>query len=124
MIINALKPDKAILDCPSVNIKKYADYLRLYLKNKNIEIIAEHKADVKFPIVSAASIIAKCIREEEVKKIEKMIGESIGTGYPSNLICQKFLKDNWDKYPDIFRKSWVTWKNHKIAKSQKKLSDF
>ena len=124
MIINLLKPDRAILDCPSVNIKKYTDYLGLYLKNKNIEIIAEHKADVKYPICSAASIIAKCVREEEVKKIEKMIGQSIGTGYPSNPICQKFLKDNWNKYPEIFRKSWVSWKDHKIAKMQKKLSDF
>ncbi len=123
-IINELNPDKVILDCPSPNIEKYKGYLRKLLKNKDIEIIAEHKADKNFPIVSASSIIAKFNREEEVKKIEKMIGQSIGTGYISNPICQKFLKENWEKYPEIFRKSWVSWKNHKIEKEQKKLMDF
>ena len=122
-IINELKPDKAIIDCPSPNIKRYKEYLLKLLDNKKIELVVDHKAE-RFLPVAAASILAKCEREDEVKKIEKMIGQSIGTGYPSNLICQKFLKENWDKYPDIFRKSWVTWKNHKIAKIQKKLNDF
>lgn len=123
MIINSLKPDKAIIDCPSPNREAYTNYVRKLLKDKNIELLLMHKAE-KFEVVAAASILAKCIREEEVKKIEKMVGESIGSGYPSNEVCQKFLKDNWDKYPEIFRKSWVTWRDHKIAKAQKKLSDF
>ncbi len=140
-ILNFLKPDKAIIDCPSPNKSAYERFLRRKLETpekvgdklgnnlgdrlgKNIEIIAEHKADSKFAIVGAASILAKIVREEEVKKIEMMTGQSIGTGYPSNPICQKFLKENWEKYPEIFRKSWVSWKNHKEAKIQKKLNDF
>src|SRR3989344_8497345 len=66
-LLNQLNPDKAFIDCPSPNIQKYKNYLKRYIKNKEIELIAEHKADVNYPIVSAASIIAKCIREEEVK---------------------------------------------------------
>mgnify|MGYP001568329996 CR=1 FL=1 len=122
-IINKLKSDKAIIDCPSTNIKKFKNYLQNLLKVKT-ELIVEHKADVKYVACSAASIIAKSVREEEVAKIEKFVGESIGSGYPSNPICQEFIKHNIDKYPEIFRKSWMTYKNHKTAKMQKKLNEF
>ena len=122
LIIDKLKPYKAIVDCPSPNINSYKSYLKSKLKT-NTELILAHKAE-KFPVVAAASILAKVTGDDEVKKIEKMTGESIGTGYPSNPICQKFLKDNWEKYPDIFRKSWVTWQDHKRSKMQKNLSEF
>jgi len=89
-----------------------------------MELIVEHKADKKYLVVSAASVIAKCVREDHVKAIEHMTGQSIGTGYPSNPVCQKFLKENFDKYPDIFRKSWMTWKNHNNMRKQKKLDEF
>jgi ribonuclease HII len=123
-IVNELGPDKVYLDCPSPNIKKFTAYLRELIHDDKIEIIAEHKADVTYPIVSAASILAKVKREEEVAALEVMTGPSIGTGYAANPICQKFLKENWDKYPEIFRKSWVTWKDHTIMKAQLKLEAF
>ncbi len=123
-IINELKPDKAIIDCPSPNIKAYTAYLRNLLQNKDVELIVEHKADKNFPSVSASSIVAKVEREKEVEEIEKRVGESIGSGYPSNPTCQKFLKDNFEKYPDIFRKSWMPYKNHNNIKQQKKLGEF
>lgn len=89
-----------------------------------MELIVEHKADVKFPIVAAASIIAKCKREEEVKEIERKVGQSIGTGYMSNPICQRFLKENFERYPEIFRKSWLPYKKLMNGKKQKKLGEF
>lgn len=122
-IITVLNPDKAIIDCPSPNCKKYKEYLQSKLIHQP-KLIVEHKADVNFQACSAASILAKCIREEEVEKIEKYVGESIGSGYPSNPVCQEFLKNNYEKYPEIFRKSWMTFKNHKTSKLQKKLDDF
>lgn len=123
-IINELKPDKAIIDCPSPNIRAYTEYLRRLLKNKDVELLVEHKADKNFFSCAAASIIAKCERENEVLEIEKMVGESIGSGYASNSICQKFLKNNFEKYPEIFRKSWISWKNHNNMKKQARLGDF
>lgn len=124
-ILNELKPDKAYIDSPSPNLKAYTSYIRDYLHNKEkTEIVAEHKADVKYPIVSAASIIAKSVREEEVKKIEKMIGQSIGSGYPSNPICRAFLKANWSKYPEIFRKTWISYKKVARQVGQTKLKTY
>jgi len=122
-IINVLKPDKAIIDCPSPNIKKYKEYLLNLMNNKNIQLDIGHKYDFKFVEVGAASILAKVEREKEVEEIKKKYGD-IGPGYTSNEITQKFVKENFDKYPEIFRKSWMTWKNHDKAKKQRKLDEF
>lgn len=121
-IINELKPDVVIIDCPHPVPKKYEDYVRKLLKNKNIKMVVEHKADVNYPVCSAASIIAKVKREEEMDKIKKKYGNT-GPGYPANATTQKFIKENYSKYPEIFRHSWSTFKN--VAKAndakQKKL---
>ncbi len=122
-IINKMKPDIAIIDCPSPNCKKYTEYLKNLLKNKKVKLIIEHKADVNYPVCSAASIIAKVKREEEVEKLKKKYG-NIGPGYSSNAITQKFVKENWEKYPEIFRQTWSTFTNHKKMKNQKKLNEF
>ncbi|MBI2508334.1 ribonuclease HII [Candidatus Woesearchaeota archaeon] len=122
-IINFLNPDKAIVDCPSPNIKAYANYLRKFINNQNMELILDHKAE-KYEPVAAASILAKVAREEEVEKIEKKIGQKIGTGYMSNPQCQKFVKENFDKYPKLFRKSWMPYKKQVEEKEQKKIDEY
>lgn len=166
-----VKFEKAILDCPSSNVSAYRNYVKNELRkleNKDkltnpassdklrkqcpkssINIIAEHKADFNYPVVSAASILAKVTRDEEIHKIEqrirKELGKSgsesdenkagakvnIGSGYPSDPYTQKFIKENFTKFPGIFRKSWATYKELegkdakvKSIKSQKKLGEF
>ncbi|MBI2105773.1 ribonuclease HII [Candidatus Woesearchaeota archaeon] len=123
-LINYLKSDRAIIDCPSPNINAYKNYLKKYLNNPEIELIVEHKADKNHVEVSAASIIAKNKRDYEVELIEKKIGQKIGTGYMSNPQCQKFVKENFDKHPELFRKSWMTYKKQVEEKEQKKLNEY
>jgi ribonuclease HII len=122
-IINKLKPDKAIIDCPSPNCKKYTEYLRELLINKKIELIVEHKADVNYPVCSAASILAKVRREEEMDLIKQKYGD-VGPGYPANSATQKFVTENWEKNLEIFRKTWSTFKNHEKLKKQRSLDEF
>ena len=122
MIINHLKPDKVILDCPSVNIKSYVDYLKTFLKYEP-KIKAEHKAEIH-PSVAAASILAKVIAEEELKRLKEKYKIECGSGYPSDPVTQKFLKENYSKYPEIFRKTWATYRNIAETKKQKSLTDF
>ena len=123
-IINFLKPEKAIVDCPSNNITAYKDFLRKHLKNKKTELVVEHKADFKYPIVSAASIIAKVTRDNKIKEIQKKIKEPIGSGYPSDPVTINFLEKNHNNYQGIFRKEWASWKKLNKKKKQKSLSDF
>lgn len=122
-IINFLNPEKAIIDCPSNNITAYKNFLKKHLKNKT-ELIVEHKADFKYAVVSAASIIAKVTRDNEIKKIQKKIKEPIGSGYPSDPITITFLEKNYNNYPEIFRKEWASWKKLNKKKKQKNLKDF
>lgn len=121
-IINHLKPTKAILDCPSNNIKDYAAYVKKHLKVKT-KIHGEHKADVKYTIVSAASIIAKVTRDRDIEKIKKKYKVDFGSGYPSDPKTKDFLEAYYNKYP-FFRKSWISWKNAAKQRYQRRIGDY
>lgn len=97
-----------VVDCPDVNEERFE---RLLSSLSGIpEITAKHKADQSYPLVSAASIIAKVTREEEVAKIRKEIGD-FGSGYPSDertiTFLKRYVKQN-GKLPPHVRKSWKT----------------
>lgn len=118
-IINKLKPNKAILDCPSTNIKAYTDYVKKKVTGR-ADVISEHKADQTYPIVSAASILAKVTRDELIQDLKKKHNVEFGSGYPSDPLTQLFIKKFWNKY-DFFRKSWESYKAIAKGKSQTKL---
>jgi ribonuclease HII len=115
---------KVIVDCPSVNISKWKDFLKTNIENlSNLEVVCEHKADKNYIAVSAASILAKDIREKEVTKLKEKYGNGIGSGYCSDPVTCKFLEKYAEKHKDdgIFRKSWITWKKAIQNLGQKKL---
>ena len=122
-ILNEFNPEKAIIDCPSNNIKSYRQQLLNLLKNKKIELILEHKAE-RYPLVAAASIIAKVIGDAEIEKIKKQLGIEFGSGYMSDPKTVEFLKNNFENYPELFRKSWFPYQELVNKKFQKSLSDF
>lgn len=129
-VIKKLKPDICYVDSADVNEKRFADDILANLSFKP-EIVSKHKADDIYPIVSAASIIAKTRRDEEVAKIaahlEKKLNLPMGSGYPADPITQKFLSKWVDKYknlPPQVRRSWKTTSNLLKQKSIKKLDDF
>ncbi|MBU3906845.1 MAG: ribonuclease HII [Nanoarchaeota archaeon] len=118
---------KVIVDCPSPNITKWQDFLKTKIHNlSNLEVSCEHKADRNHIAVSAASILAKCMREKEMDKLKEKYGSEIGSGYCSDPLTCKFLKDYARKYEKdgLFRQTWSTWKNLCDVKSQKKLGEF
>ncbi len=116
-IINTInkgfKQIKVYIDCPSVGIKSWEDYLKTKIENlSNLEVHSEHKADKNHVCVSAASIIAKSTREKEMDKLKEKYGPEIGSGYCSDPLTIKFLEKYSEKYEHdgIFRKTWSTWK--------------
>ncbi len=123
-LIDELGTDKVkiILDCPSVNLEAYKEYFLKKL-GKDIDVICEHKADVNYPVVSAASIIAKVTRDRAIYHLKKEFSVDFGSGYPSDPKTKAFLEQNFDKYP-FFRKTWAAWKNAKKKATQRGLGDY
>jgi len=106
-VIEALKPDVAYVDASDVLAERFKEHIEEKLPFK-VKIVSEHKADATYPIVSAASIIAKVERDRAVQELTKEYGD-MGSGYAADPNTIRFLK-NWVKkhglYPDFVRKSW------------------
>lgn len=125
-ILKYLKPDTAYIDLPEKYPDRYNKKITTYLnKSINPKLISEHKADYKYPIVSAASIIAKVERDKVLKQLRKTYPD-IGSGYPSDQTSKDFLKKHY-KNPDlkdVFRKTWASYKNIVEENQQKSMFDF
>ena len=122
-IINELKPDKVILDCPSPNIKAYTNFIN-HRVAKPIELVCAHHADVNYPVVGAASIIAKVTRDREIEAIKKRIGNHFGSGYMADPQTKDFMHKFWNVYPEIFRHSWTPFKKFVGNFTQKTVEEF
>jgi ribonuclease HII len=111
-IIEKLKPETAYVDSGDSNESSFRSMIEKELSSKP-EIICRHKADDMYPVVSAASILAKVRRDEEVRLIKEEIGEEIGSGYPSDRVTIAFL-ESWinrhGELPPHTRKAWKTSK--------------
>jgi len=121
-IINESDAEEIYIDTPSPNPKNFKLKLLSLLK-KDVKIIAENKADKKYPIVSAASIIAKVERDREIEKLKERFGD-FGSGYPSDPKTRKFLEDHWEEIIDYIRVQWKTFKEIIEKKKQKSLIEF
>lgn len=132
LLINALVKNldrvTVIVDCPSANIKRWKGLLLEYVKEKEkVNLRCEHKADSNYVIVGAASIIAKVSRDKEIERIKRIFDVEFGSGYPSDPLCQEFLKTRKAKElakKGLIRKSWITWQREEKRTKQKKLTEF
>jgi ribonuclease HII len=141
-IISKLTPDIVIIDCPSANPQTYLEYLSSLFKETHTTQIMNHieyyemilifsnnskfnqiiikslyKADEKYKVVGAASILAKVTRDQKVKEIREKIGIDFGSGYPSDPKTIAFLKENHNSFNEIFRKTWSSYKKYKIKEN-------
>lgn len=122
-IINELKPDLAIIDCPSPNPKSFRKILNRYLEHK-CKLKLENYADRRYRVVGAASIIAKVVRDREIRKIEKIVGKELGNGYPHDEKAVEFVRNANEFERQFIRKSWQTFIRIRKEKEQRKLSDY
>lgn len=107
-ILLKINPEKAIVDAVDVKAERFQDNL---CKDTGVNVIAEHKADDKYIEVSAASIIAKAERDDQIAQINKEFIKSggIGSGYPSDPKTKEFLTNySYEEMPDFVRRSWAT----------------
>lgn len=106
-IIEVLRPDEAYVDAADVVEHRFGNHISELLRFKT-KIVSEHKADRTYPVVSAASIIAKVQRDAEIEKLKKKYG-NFGSGYLTDDKTMDFLKrllDSNGDYPSFVRKAW------------------
>jgi len=130
-------PEKLYIDSPDVVSERFGLRIKLFSKRPlmingvrekgrrlpgTIKILSEHKADARYPVVSAASIIAKVTRDEEIERIKEKSGVKMGSGYPSDKYTIDAIKANLknDKLTPYIRNYWKTMN---IIK-QLKIEDF
>ena len=73
------------------------------------KVVIEEKADKRYPEVSAASIIAKHVRDERIRVLRRIYGVR-GSGYPGDRETVQWVMDVLSRgyRPPIIRYSWET----------------
>lgn len=106
-VINALRPDIAYVDASDVLPERFKQHIAEELPFK-VQIVSEHEADKTYPVVSAASIIAKVERDRAIASLRKEHGD-LGSGYITDPKTVGFLEKwirTYESYPEFVRKSW------------------
>ncbi|MHA2423312.1 MAG: ribonuclease HII [Candidatus Thorarchaeota archaeon] len=109
-IAKKLNPTELYMDAADVKANRFGENVRRKsgLQPKKCKIVSEHKADSKYVIVSAASIIAKTERDAVISKLHEKYGD-FGSGYPTDpksiAFLQKLIQNN-EELPFFIRRSW------------------
>jgi ribonuclease HII len=125
-VIADLKPEAVWVDASDVKPERYARQIldELPASMKRTVLVSEHKADRRYPIVSAASIMAKVRRDAAISALWGEYG-NFGSGYVTDPVTMEFLKE-WRRkhndYPPIVRRSWKTLREIESGMRQTRLS--
>jgi ribonuclease HII len=124
-VIQELRPEKAYVDAVDVIAARHAETMRRFM-DWDCTIISEHKADRSYPIVGAASIVAKVVRDREVEHLRGQYGD-FGSGYPADPLTRAYLERYFREHrapPPFARKSWKTISEYLEFLHQRKLTEF
>ncbi len=123
--VSRMPVTRVYVDCPDPNEEKFGNMLSVRINNT--PVTARHKADDTYPVVSAASILAKVTRDRLIAEISEEFGENIGSGYPSDPVTIAFI-EKWLKEkgctPRHTRNSWDTVRNLKSRLLVRKITDW
>ncbi|MFW5956237.1 MAG: ribonuclease HII [Halorhabdus sp.] len=92
----------------------------------DLDLRAEHEADETYPIVGAASIVAKVARDAHVDALAAKYGD-LGSGYPGDQTTRDFLEsvlETRGDFPDCVRESWQTARDIRATVNQAALDDY
>ncbi len=124
-VLENLRPEHAFLDAADVNEERFGRNVQKRCKEP-VRVTARHKADVRYPIVAAASIIAKVHRDCAIAALREEFGD-FGSGYPSDPKTIRFLQEWFSEhrsFPGVVRHSWKTVRNVVAGTKQRTLSAY
>ncbi|MEW5748865.1 MAG: ribonuclease HII [Candidatus Thermoplasmatota archaeon] len=125
-IIERLSPGTAYVDAADADEAEFGRMVQAQLRCGAL-MHSRHRADETFPVVSAASVVAKVARDARVREIEAEIGRPIGSGYTSDPKTVSFLR-GWigerGSLPPHTRRSWATSQNLMMLNGLRRLDSF
>jgi ribonuclease HII len=125
-LADLLTPDcECYLDAGDTNAVRFERRVENRIE-ESVDLRAEHGADEAYPIVGAASIIAKSARERHVDRLASEYGE-VGSGYPGDETTRTFLREfvrEQERLPACARESWQTSQDILGEIDQAALTDF
>lgn len=122
-LINGLheRPEVIYVDSPDATKGKFEARIRKYLRKEKTskgfdktKIVAENKADSKYVVVGAASVLAKVKRDDEIENMHKKHGD-FGSGYPSDPKTVSYLEKYVKEHKRLPPFSRIFWANCKAA---------
>ncbi len=126
-IIDMSDADRVFVDSLEYDSNKYKQKILKHLNNKKIKMVVENYSDETYPVVSAASIIAKVSRDEAVNEIKKQVNFDFGVGYSHDKRTIEFVKklvNEMKELPTFVRRTWSTVQEMKKQSLQQKIKDF
>ncbi len=129
-IAKKLKPLQLYVDAADVKAERFGAAIaeRSKLESQGLVVVSEHRADLKYPVVSAASVIAKVHRDRSIARLHEEYGD-FGSGYPADPKTVRFVEDlvaRNEPLPPIVRRSWESVKRieTKLATGQDTLESY
>lgn len=125
-VIDNLKADMVYVDSCDTNPRRYKHHIESRLITSKSKLYSMHHADSLNIVVSAASIIAKIVRDGEIQEIRKTHC-NIGSGYPSDEKTMRFIRNWVSEYkcaPRFARKSWRPLRDMLEEVSNYKITQF
>jgi len=105
LIINCGGVKRVYIDSPDPDPARFRGMINV----NDVDVVVLNHADESIPVVSAASIVAKVIRDSIISRLKETYGE-FGSGYPSDPRTIEALR-RWvisGSIPPIVRRSWRT----------------
>ncbi|MFW5949383.1 MAG: ribonuclease HII [Halolamina sp.] len=121
--------DDVVADAADTDAERFGSRLRAAVAELGTEVAvtAEHGADERHAVVSAASVVAKVERDRRMAEIGERYDRDVGSGYPSDPTTRAFLADYVDEHgelPECARATWRTCEDVLAAAEQAGLGDF
>jgi ribonuclease HII len=128
-LIDEARPDKVFMDLPEPDGNRFIGKVKdlLDIDGEKIDFVAEHGADDEYPVVSAASIVAKSARESHVEELQRKYGYDFKSGYPHDAPTINFLEkflDEKGRLPQETRLSWSTAERILKENQQESLGEY
>lgn len=125
----ALAPRLLYVDAADVDAARFGRLVARDLP-RSTKVVSEHKADDSYPIVGAASIVAKVARDAAVaelaRRLERKLEMPLGSGYAHDDRTRLFLQawhQRFGDFPEGTRHSWATVKEM-LAPRRASLDEF